>query len=80
MIENYIPFEDVMINIKFHPDITKEDKERYKETLKGLFMTDKRKEKTFKQVKLNQQRNNERTRKFTTSENDIPRYKGGDNI
>ena len=61
MIENYIPFEDVMIKIKFHPDITNEDKERYKETLKGLFMTDKRKEKTFKQVKSNQQRNNERT-------------------
>ena len=60
MIENYIPFEDVMIKIKFHPDITNEDKERYKETLKGLFMTDKRKEKTFKQVKSNQQRNNER--------------------
>jgi hypothetical protein len=57
MIENYIPFEDVMIKIKFHPDITKEDKERYKESLKGLFMTDKRKKQTFKQVKTNQQRN-----------------------
>lgn len=57
MIENYIPFEDVMIKIKFHPDITKEDKERYKETLKGLFMTDKRKEKTFKPIIKNQERN-----------------------
>jgi hypothetical protein len=57
MIENYIPFDDVMIKIKFHPDITKKDKERYKESLKGLFMTDKRKEQTFKQVKSNQQRN-----------------------
>jgi len=57
MIENYIPFEDVMIKIKFHPDITKEDKERYKESLKGLFMTDKRKKQTFKEVKSNQERN-----------------------
>jgi hypothetical protein len=48
---------NVMIKIKFHPDITNEDKERYKETLKGLFMTDKGKEKTFKEVKSNQQRN-----------------------
>jgi hypothetical protein len=66
MIENYIPFEDVMIKIKFHPDITKEDKERYKESLKGLFMTDKRKEQTFKKVKSNQQRNYERS----TNDND----------
>jgi hypothetical protein len=66
MIENYIPFDDVMIKIKFHPDITKEDKERYKESLKGLFMTDKRKEQTFKKVKSNQQRTYERT----TNDND----------
>ena len=30
MIENYIPFEDVMIKIKFHPDITKEHKDNLK--------------------------------------------------
>jgi len=80
MIENYIPFEDVMINIKYHPDITQKEKEAFKESLMGIYMTDKRKEKTFKQVKTNQQRNNERTRERKTSENDIPRHKGGDNI
>jgi hypothetical protein len=56
-METFILSQDVINRIKFHPDITKEDKERYKESLKGLFMTDKRKEQTFKEVKSNQQRN-----------------------
>ena len=65
-METFILSQDIINRIKSHPDITKEDKERYKESLKGLFMTDKRKEQTFKQVKSNQQRNNERT----TNDND----------
>jgi hypothetical protein len=65
-METFILSQDVIIRIKSHPDITKEDKERYKESLKGLFMTDKRKKQTFKQVKSNQQRNNERS----TNDND----------
>lgn len=60
-METFILSQDVINRIKSHPDISKEDKERYKQILKGLFMTDKAKEKTFKEVKSNQQRNNERT-------------------
>jgi hypothetical protein len=59
-METFILSQDIINRIKSHPDISKQDKERYKETLKGLFMTDKRKEQTFKEVKSNQQRNNER--------------------
>jgi len=65
-METFILSQDVINRIKSHPDISKQDKERYKQTLKGLFMTDKGKEKTFKEVKSNQQRNNERT----TNDND----------
>jgi hypothetical protein len=65
-METFILSQDVINRIKSHPDITKEDKERYKESLKGLFMTDKRKEQTFKEVKSNQQRTYERT----TNDND----------
>jgi hypothetical protein len=65
-METFILSQDIINRIKSHPDITKEDKERYKESLKGLFMTDKRKEQTFKQVKSNQQRTYERS----TNDND----------
>ena len=57
MIENYIPFEDVMIKIKYHPDITKQEKEQFKEAIIGIYMTDKRKENTFKPIIKNQERN-----------------------
>jgi len=60
MIENYIPAEDVLVRIKYHRDITPEEKAKFKEQIKGLYMTDKRKEQTFKKVITNQQRN-ERT-------------------
>ena len=57
MIENYIPMEDVLIRIKYHPDITKEEKEQFKESIKGIYMTDKGREKIRKPVIKNQQRN-----------------------
>jgi hypothetical protein len=57
MIENYIPMEDVLIRVKYHPDITKEEKAQFEEIVKGLYMTDKGREKIRKPVIKNQQRN-----------------------
>jgi hypothetical protein len=57
MIETYIPMEDVLIRVKYHPDITKEEKAEFEEIVKGLYMTDKRKKKVFKPITKNQQRN-----------------------
>jgi hypothetical protein len=56
-MEIFIPAEDVLARIKYHPDITPKEKEKFKEQLKGLYMTDKRKEQTFKETLTNQQRN-----------------------
>jgi hypothetical protein len=56
-METFIPAEDVLAIIKYHPDITLKEKEKFKEQLKGLYMTDKRKEQTFKETLTNQQRN-----------------------
>ena len=61
MIENYIPMKDVLIKIKYHPDITPEEKAKFQEQIKGLYMTDKRKEQTFKKVITNQKRNENNT-------------------
>ena len=60
MIETYIPMEDVLIRVKYHPDITKEEKAQFEEVVKGLYMTDKRKEKVFKPITKNQQKNENR--------------------
>ena len=57
MIETYIPMEDVLIRVKYHPDITKEEKAKFEEIVKGLYMTDKRKKKVFKPITKNQERN-----------------------
>ena len=56
-METFIPAEDVLARIKYHPDITPKEKEKFKEQLKGLYMTDKRKEETLKKALTNQQRN-----------------------
>jgi hypothetical protein len=56
-METFIPAEDVIARIKYHPDITPKEKEKFKEQLKGLYMTDKRKEQTFKPITKNQKRN-----------------------
>jgi hypothetical protein len=56
MIENYIPMEDAIIRIKYHPDITKKEKAQYEEIIKGIYMTDKRRDKMNKPVIKNQQR------------------------
>ena len=54
MIETYISMEDVLIRVKYHPDITKEEKAEFEEIVKGLYMTDKRKKKVFKLITKNQ--------------------------
>ena len=56
-METFMPAEDVLARIKYHPDITPKEKEKFKEQLKGLYMTDKRKEETLKKALTNQQRN-----------------------
>jgi hypothetical protein len=55
-MEIFIPAEDVLATIKYHPDITPKEKEKFKEQLKGLYMNDKRKEQAFKPIVKNQQR------------------------
>ena len=57
MIENYIPMEDVLIRIKYHPDISKAEKEQFKEAIKGIYMTDKGKVKMNKPKKYQNERN-----------------------
>ena len=57
MIETYIPMEDVLIRVKYHPDITKEQKAEFEEIVKCLYMSDKRKKKVFKPIIKNQERN-----------------------
>ena len=57
MIENYIPMEDVLIRIKYHPDISKEEKEKFKESIKGIYMTEKGREKINKPKKYQNERN-----------------------
>ena len=55
--ETFIPMQDVINRINTHPDITKEVKKEFKHLTDLLYMTDRRKEKTFKKVLTNQQRN-----------------------
>jgi len=57
MIETYIPMEDVLIRVKYHPDITKQEKAQFEEIVKGIYMTEKRKKKVFKPITKNQKRN-----------------------
>ena len=57
MKETFIPAEDVIITIKYHPDITPKEKEKYKEQIKGLYMTEKRRKQIYKPIIKNQQRN-----------------------
>lgn len=57
MIENYIPMEDVFVKIKYHPDITKEEKKQFKEAIKGIYMTEKGKIKMNKPKKYQNDRN-----------------------
>jgi hypothetical protein len=54
-MEIFILAEDVLATIKYHPDITPKEKEKFKEQLKGIYMKDKRKEQTFKPIVKNQQ-------------------------
>ena len=61
--------EDVLYRIKTHPDLTKKDKNEFAYITDMLKMSDKRKEKIFKQVKSNQQRNNKK--KYLTKTNNL---------
>ena len=56
-METFIPMEDVLIRIKYHPDISKQEKEQFKESIKGIYMTDKGKEKMNKPKKYQNERN-----------------------
>ena len=55
--ETYIPMQDVINRINTHPDITKEVKKEFKHITDLFYMTDKRKEQTFKPIITNQKRN-----------------------
>ena len=55
--ETFIPMQDVINRINTHPDITKEVKKEFKHITDLLYMTDRRKEKTFKPITKNQKRN-----------------------
>jgi len=68
MIETYIPMEDVLIRVKYHPDITKEEKAQFEEIVKGIYMSDKRKKKVFKPITKNQQRNENRNGTSTSKD------------
>ena len=68
MIETYIPMEDVLIRVKYHPDITKEEKAQFEEIVKGIYMSDKRKKKVFKSITKNQQRNENRNGTSTSKD------------
>ena len=67
-METFIPMEDVLIRVKYHPDITKEEKAQFEEIVKGLYMTDKRKKKVFKPVTKTQQRNENRNANGTSKD------------
>ena len=55
--ETFIPMQDVINRINTHPDITKEVKKEFKHITDLLYMTDRRKEQTFKPITKNQKRN-----------------------
>lgn len=55
-METFIPMEDVLIRVKYHPDISKEEKAKFEEIVKGIYMTDKRRDKMNKPIIKNQQR------------------------
>lgn len=55
--ETFIPMQDVINRINTHPDITKEVKKEFKHITDLLYMTDRRKEQTFKPIIKNQKRN-----------------------
>lgn len=54
--ETFIPMQDVINRINTHPDITKEVKKEFKHITDLLYMTDRRKEQTFKPIIKNQKR------------------------
>lgn len=54
--ETFIPMQDVINRINTHPDITKEVKKEFKHITDLLYMTDRRKEQTFKPITKNQKR------------------------
>ena len=55
--ETFIPMQDVINRINTHPDITKEVKKEFKHITDLLYMTDRRKEQTFKPTTKNKKRN-----------------------
>ena len=55
--ETFIPFRDIEIRLKSHPDLTDKDKKEFGYITDMLKMSKKRKEKIFKPVIKNQQKN-----------------------
>ena len=55
--ETFIPFRDIEIRLKNHPDLDEKDKKEFGYITDMLKMSKKRKEKIFKPVITNQQRN-----------------------
>lgn len=41
--ETYIPMENVLISIKYHPDITEKEKQDFKKSLNLIINNDKKK-------------------------------------
>ena len=42
--ETFIPMEDVLISIKYHPDITEKEKQDFKKSLNLIINNDKKKQ------------------------------------
>jgi hypothetical protein len=55
--ETFIPFRDIEIRLKSHSDLTDKDKKEFGYITDMLKMSNKRKEKVFKPVIKNQQKN-----------------------
>ena len=54
--ETYIPIQDVLVKIKYHPDISEQDRARFKADVSRIWMTDKTREKNKLPIKKNQDR------------------------
>jgi hypothetical protein len=55
-METFIPMQDVLIKIKYHPDISIQEKIQFKESIKGIYMTEKGKVKMNKPKKYQNER------------------------
>jgi hypothetical protein len=54
--ETFIPAQDVLAKIKYHPDITEKDKQDFKYLVSQIWMTEETREKNKLPIKKNQDR------------------------